>query len=577
MIRMRLLPAMERAIIRISLGLEEWRFKVFKLLFVSVLLISVNTAGIRAAKYPFPEKLDELLRNRIKAADYSGDIKVGNEYIYSRKALPLFYEKRAYMPAWLEDNGSLSKISYDLIKALKDSYVEGLKPSDYHIDKIESLVKYISEKNTRADLSKILVVTDILLTDAFLLYSAHLVSGKVNPETIVSEWIAVKRERDLMEVLEKALEDKNIRRSLAELLPDYREYSRLRDTVKKYGKISDAGGWQKIPPGKTIKPGEADPRIPAIYERLSMEKVFKGKREDVDIYDSILQREVEDFQRRYGLEVTGEIDTPALNAMNVSVGERVKQIRVNLERWRWLPQDLGDSHVIVNIAGFELEVIDDKKKIMDMRVIVGRDYRRTPVFSDRITYLVFNPYWHVPHNIAVQDIIQKVLNDREYLSKQNMKVFQGKGKNAIEIDPGTIEWDKLNADNFPYGLRQEPGPLNALGKVKFMFPNKFNVYLHDTSSPELFVKNIRTFSSGCIRIEKPLELVKYLMNWKGNEMDEMLRVSVDKKVKLPVPVPIHILYWTAWADENGGLNFREDIYKRDDKLYKSLEEDYRKK
>ncbi|MFH1416562.1 MAG: L,D-transpeptidase family protein [Elusimicrobiota bacterium] len=547
-----------------------------KLLFISVLLITVNTAGICAEKYPFMEKLDELLRNRIETADYSGNIKIGNEYIYSRSALPLFYEKRGYKPAWLEDNGSLSKNAHDLIQALKDSYNEGLTPSNYHIDKIESFVKYILEKKTRANLPKVLVEIDILLTDSFLIYSSHLVSGKVNPETIDSEWIAVKRERDLTEVLEKALKDNNIEKSLSELLPDYDGYRGLRDALKKYRKISVDEGWQQIPSGKTIKPGEADPRVPVICERLSIEKDFRGKREDIDIYDEILQREVKEFQKRYGLEVTGEVDAPTLNAMSVSAGERIKQILVNLERWRWLPQELGDSHVIVNIAGFELDVIDDKKKIMDMRVIVGRDYRRTPVFSDRITYLVLNPYWHVPDNIAVQDIIQKVLNDKGYLSKQNMKVFQGLGSEAMEIDPSTIEWDKLNENNFPYRLRQEPGPMNALGKVKFMFPNKFNVYLHDTSSPDLFIKNVRTFSSGCIRIEKPLALARYLMGWKEKELEELLKYNTDKTIKLTRPLPIHILYWTAWVDGNGDLNFREDIYMRDGKLYETLKEEYRK-
>ncbi|MFH1352094.1 MAG: L,D-transpeptidase family protein [bacterium] len=520
------------------------------------------------------DELDELLRNRIESAMYSGVIKIGNEVIYSRKALPQFYEKCAYMPAWIEGDGRLSKNASELIKAVKDSYMEGLNPGDYHIEKIELLTKYITGEKHGTNLPKVLVEIDILLTDVFLIYGSHLLAGKVNPETIDSEWIAVRREQDLTEVLQKALKENNIEKSLAGLLPEHAGYFTLREALSKYRSISEKGGWQKIPAGKVIKQGDIDSRIPVICERLSASGDLKGIREDIDLFDEAIKQSVEKFQERHGLEITGKIDDAAIKAMNVSVTERIRQIEVNLERWRWLPQNLGGKYVLVNIAGFELDVIDDKKKIMNMRIIVGRDYRRTPVFSDQITYLVFNPYWHVPQNIAVQDIIQKALTDPEYLSKQKIRVFQGRGSEAREIDPHTVEWDKLNENNFPYRLRQDPGPHNALGKVKFMFPNKFNVYLHDTSAPELFEKNIRTFSSGCIRIEKALELAEYLLNWSGKEIKEALNPGAGKTVKLKNPVPVHILYWTAWSDDNGKINFREDIYKRDLKLYTALKEKY---
>jgi len=211
---------------------------------------------------------------------------------------------------------------------------------------------------------------------------------------------------------------------------------------------------------------------------------------------------------------------------------------------------------------------------MSMKVIVGKKYRRTPVFSDRMTYLVLSPFWNVPPNIAVKDKLPIIRKDPEYLTREHVRVFQGWGAEAQEIDPLTIDWSKLTPDNFPYRLRQDPGPGNALGSVKFMFPNKFNVYLHGTSSPELFKKNVRTLSSGCIRIEKPLDLAVYLFqddpDWTQQKILAVIEKHEEKTVQLKNPLPVHLQYWTAWVDDNKLVNFREDIYGRDKLLSEAL-------
>jgi len=277
---------------------------------------------------------------------------------------------------------------------------------------------------------------------------------------------------------------------------------------------------------------------------------------------------------RHGLDVDGVVGSATLDALNVPVEKRVRQLIVNMERWRWLPQDLGKRYILVNIADFELDVVENSQPLMTMRVIVGRDYRRTPVFSDNMTYLVLSPYWHVPTAIAVQDILPKIQQEPGYLAKQNIRVFRGWGAETREIDPRTVNWSHVTAANFSYRLRQEPGPMNALGRVKFMFPNKFNVYLHDTPAQELFAKPERTFSSGCIRIEKPIELAEYLLQSDAKWTREKILAVADKRieqtVRLPEPMPIHLLYWTAWADEDRTVQFRADVYARDGKLYEAL-------
>jgi murein L,D-transpeptidase YcbB/YkuD len=294
------------------------------------------------------------------------------------------------------------------------------------------------------------------------------------------------------------------------------------------------------------------------------------------VFDEDLDTGVRHFQRRHGLDVDGVVGPATLSALNASADERVRRIEVNMERWRWLPQDLGRRYVIVNIANFELDVVEAEQEVMTMRVIVGRDYRRTPVFSGKMTYIVLSPYWHVPPSLAVKDILPQVRSDPGYLSRKGFKVFQGWGADTKEIDPGSVDWSKVTGTNFNYRFRQDPGPVNALGRVKFMLPNKFDVYLHDTPSPDLFEKSARAFSSGCIRIEKPIELVEYVLRgdpkWNRDAVLAAIDRRVEQTVQLREPIPVHLLYWTAWVDAAGTVHFRDDIYSRDKLLAEALAE-----
>jgi murein L,D-transpeptidase YcbB/YkuD len=297
---------------------------------------------------------------------------------------------------------------------------------------------------------------------------------------------------------------------------------------------------------------------------------------DSTLYDSLLVEAVKSFQSRHGLDIDGRLGPKTVAAMNVPVSERIDQIRLNLERWRWLPQNFGDKYIIVNIANFELDVYENNESVMDMRIIAGKTYRRTPVFSDQITYIVFSPYWNIPGNIAAKDILPMVGKDIEYLDRMKIKVFSGYGSDLKEIDPAEIDWQNSADFNKKYWLRQEPGRSNLLGGAKFMFPNRFNVYLHDTPARELFGKTSRDFSSGCIRIEKPEELAIYLLKnepkWTPEKIREAMKKGTEQTALLSSPVPVYILYWTAWIGDNGLINFSDDIYKRDRALLKALDE-----
>jgi murein L,D-transpeptidase YcbB/YkuD len=293
-----------------------------------------------------------------------------------------------------------------------------------------------------------------------------------------------------------------------------------------------------------------------------------------DSFDNALEQAVREFQRRHGLEVDGIVGPATLEALDVSVEERVRQIELNMERWRLLPQDLGQRYVLINIPNFELDVVENGKTVMSMRAVVGRPYRHTPVFSARMTYLVLSPYWNIPPGIAIEDVLPLIRKDPNYLAKHNIKVFQGWGAETKEINPKTVDWTRVSAKNFKYRFRQEPGPQNPLGRVKFMFPNEFNVYIHDTPSQELFTKTERCFSSGCIRIEKPIELAEYVLRgdpeWTREKILAEIEKWVEQVVHLPEPIPVHVLYWTAWVDENGTIQFRKDIYGSDERLNEAL-------
>jgi len=546
---------------------------------IAVLWACASTSLQTAPAQSLSDQVSELLRTRIETAGIPPKIAVAEELIHASVMLPRFYEQRTYRPAWSGEDGPLPHVDV-LIKAIGEADREGLRPDDYHLAEIEVTLKEVhqNQENEKPLNPRRLVDLDLLLTDAFLIYGSHLLAGRINPETIDAEWHANRRDADLAQVLQTALNSSQIEEALKSLLPAQPGYANLKQALTRYRGIAAKGGWPIVPNGLNMQKGDRGERVLALRNRLiATSDLDQRPYNNTDLFDDSLEEAVRRFQRRHGLDIDGIVGPLTLAALNVPVEERVCQIEVNMERWRWLPQNLGQRYVLINIANFELDVVENGLLVMTMRVVVGRDYRRTPVFSDKMTYLVLSPYWHVPPKLAIQDKLPLIRKNPDYLVKENIRVFQGWGAETKEIDPTSVDWSKVTAKNFNYRLRQEPGPQNALGRVKFMFPNKFDVYLHDTPSRELFAKTVRTFSSGCIRIEKPIELAEYLLAGDPKRTRAAILAGIDKRVeqtvRLPEPMPIHLLYWTAWADQDGSVQFRNDIYGRDKLLDEALREE----
>lgn len=295
-----------------------------------------------------------------------------------------------------------------------------------------------------------------------------------------------------------------------------------------------------------------------------------------DFFDDTLKNAIVQFQKRHGLEPDGIVGQETMAEINVPIEERIRQIELNLKRWRMIPFNAEDRYIVINIAAFELKVIEGGRPIMKMKVIVGRDYRQTPVFSSEITSITINPYWRVPYSIAVKDILPELRKDPGYLDKKHIKVINSNGKEAFEVSANSINWKNISEIDFNYRLRQEPGPLNALGRLKFNIPNQYGIYLHDTPAQALFKKARRGFSSGCIRLERPVDIAVYLLSndsdWSREKILEAIKSKKTKTIIFKRPIPVHIVYMTAWVSEDGLLNFRQDIYGRDAAPDKTLQQ-----
>lgn len=551
-----------------------------RLLTCLILLLCVRPVladGDPFAESATPER--ERLRHRLESAAGPDELSAGDQPIHCGTTLRRFYLARLYEPAWATDQG-VSSLADSLVAALRCADREGLQPTDYHLAAVMELLTGLRETPflEQAHDPRPLVDLELLLTDAFLLYGSHCLSGRVDPETIDSEWFANRRQADLAQVLQEALVRNDVGGALRGLLPPQPAYGRLRQALKFYRDLADAGGWATIPTGPKLESGVRDVRIPTLRTRLQATGDLAGGAQPADadslLFDASLAEAVLHYQQRHGLEADGVVGKSTLASMNVTAEQRSRQIAVNLERWRWLPQDLGRKHLLVNIANFRLDVMENGLSVLDMAVIVGRTYRRTPVFSADMTYLVFSPAWEVPAKLARLDILPQIQEDPAYLTRKGFRVLQGWGAAEQEIDPETVDWQRLSASDFPYRLRQRPGPENALGGVKFMFPNKFSIYMHDTSSPKLFAETVRTFSSGCIRIGRPVELARYILSDDAKWTEETIRpamgAGVEKTVRVPSPLPVHLLYWTAWVDEDGTVRFLPDIYDRDQRVDAAL-------
>jgi murein L,D-transpeptidase YcbB/YkuD len=497
------------------------------------------------------------------------------EMLLNADLLPGFYRSREYFPAWVDDFG-MTAAGGHLLDLLRSADEHGLCPEDYHLTRIEAVVELAADYRRYGILFDPVYMArlDLLLTDAFLLYAAHLVEGRVDPDEVHEGWRARPRKVDLVWLLSNALTGDRVVPVLADIAPPHPGYLLLREELERYRRISALGGWPGVPAGPVLRAGDTDPRLPWLRLRLlASNDLLEHEVAGGELFDKETAAALVRFQQRHGLHGDGVLGPKTLAALNVSVEARIRQIELNLERWRWLPKDLGDRCVVVNIADFQLAVMEGTQTVMTMPVVVGTAYRKTPVFSARMSHLIFAPYWNVPKTILREDKLPLIKANPGFLREHHFEMVRGEGENMVEVDPASIRWAQMKAENFPGVLRQKPGPWNPLGRVKFMLPNPFDVYLHDTPDKRLFGRDARTFSSGCIRLERPVELATHLLGdsgWSRQMVLEAMAASEPLRVSLGKPLPVHILYWTAWVDEEGRLQFRDDIYLRDLDLDRAL-------
>ncbi len=526
--------------------------------------------SVRAPAAP-AAPLAPLIENRISGWKSPSKVVVGEEQVYAAVLVKNFYKERSFEPAWFHD-GRLMQADA-LVKAVQEAYGDGLTPEYYHLGPIKALAGEAA-KGRLNDTTR-MVDLEMLLTDAFLTLGCHLSGGCVNPVTIESKWFAKQGSVDISSVLKQAMTKRQIRESLAALRPDQGSYGRLKNALARYRGMASRGEWPAVSPGAALKKGTTSDRVVELRKRLiaSSDLEAEGIKEG-PLFDDKLEQAVIAFQKRHGLKADGVVGPAALKVLSVPLKQRIRQIELNMERMRWVFGIHEQRAVVVNIADFELNVVENWKPVLSMKVVVGKPYRRTPIFTSKLTHILINPPWNVPDSIARDEILRLIKKDPNYLVEQNIKVLSGWGPQEKEIDPETLDWSRINARNWVYRLRQEPGPQNPLGRLKFDLPNKYDVYLHDTSSRRLFSQDMRAFSHGCTRVEKPLDLAVYLLKgdpeWTREKLLAAIETGKERRISVPQPLNVHFLYLTAWVDESGVLQFRDDIYKRDNLLDEAL-------
>lgn len=479
----------------------------------------------------------------------------GQELLFPQK-LSRLYDARAHVPVWFED-GELSDQKSEFVAAIADSANHGLTPNRYHLSVIEA--------GLAANPADIWAL-DILLSDAFLAQTGHRANGVVAPQSINPEWFIETDEINTTELLlDTIASSASVWSVLNGVLPVAKEYWALIEERRRIANQPETNTLQ-IPPGGTLRRGSKGERVHLLQQRLLGPDEYDG------VFGAQLERAVIEFQQASALEADGVVGPNTLALLNTNRFDWLDRIDANLERWRWLPRETPDTYVRVNIAAFTLRAIRNGRDELNMDVIVGRPYRRTPVFNNQIRYMVVNPYWNVPTSIAVQDKLPLLRADSIELALQGYE-FRSNGETDYRpVDQ--MDWRNVNRANFRYQLRQRPGPENALGRLKVMLPNSHAVYLHDTPTRELFSHTERLFSSGCIRLQDPDALARWLLETDNSQqldgLTEWLESNETSTVYLKQPVPIYLVYFTAFTDESGNVIYRRDIYERDQAIVTAL-------
>jgi L,D-transpeptidase YcbB len=479
-----------------------------------------------------------------------------------------FYARRDGRPAWI-GAGSAGTPLRDLLQALQRAEAQGLDSADYSIGAVEAL-----RDGSTIDPDS-LAALDIVASAAFLRFGTDLAQGRVAPGAVDTMWAAAPRSIELIEQLVAALDASRVGDVLAQLAPPQAGAENLRAALTRYRGIAARGGWSPVPAGPPLVLGAAGPRIEALRRRLEATGDLSAVAGTV--FDAAVLDAVERAQARFGLDVDGVAGPATLRALNVPIAERIQQLELNLERWRWMPRELGDRYIAVNSAAFTLALVDSGCTVFVASVIAGRVDWPTPITSGTLTDVAFNPRWNIPRSIAVREVLPLVRRDPGYFAREGIHVMSDATENAAELDPASIPWESIQDSTFVYRFWQEPGPRNPLGRIRFSVSNRFGVALHDTPNPERFRLRTRVFSHGCVRVAGAEALAAHVLRavpgWGANSEDSTEAVvsqGIERHVGIPQPIPVYLSYWTAWMDESGTLQFRPDVYGWDAELAAAL-------
>ncbi|MCS7215485.1 MAG: L,D-transpeptidase family protein [Thermodesulfovibrio sp.] len=462
-----------------------------------------------------------------------------------------FYKEFNFQPIWNEKR--IETLKY----LVKNSKYEGLNSKEYEINISNSTIE-----------------NELNLTNTLIKLAYHTYYGRVNPSKVFERWDFPRKKDRVLKVLSDLIKQDKLEEFFEALSPIYKDYKTLKEYLRLYYEIESRDDGDRIELKNKLKPGDIHPLISKIRKRLYLTGYLDSYTES-NLYDEKLEKAIKKFQELHNLESDSIIGKATIKALNMRIKDRILKIRINLEKYRWLPENLEDKYIWINIPSFELDLYESGQILMHSRIVVGKkykeDFRPTPLLFSEIKQIVINPDWHIPYNIAVKDILPKIKKNPEYLINDKIKVFL----NNEEVDPLKIDWTGIDEKNFNFKLVQKAGKKNALGKIKFHMPNNFDIYLHDTPQRKLFLHKVRTFSSGCIRVEKAYHLALLLIenNNKKELNEKKLKEALNSEqtvyINLKNSIPVYILYFTNII-KNSELYFLEDIYEYDKMIAKYL-------
>ena len=559
------------------------------------LLFAALAASINTKPYMPPKVAQKYMEQWLieSARHVAGEVRLKHV-----QAIEPFYLRRDYQPVWM-NSYELTEAGHELLQVLRETAADDWRNYGYELATLER------ETNRLSNIPKQATAVEVLLTDAFITYAQQALNAELLPDTGEGDHPSIRKvaathsgkdiseinEEDIVRLLSDSVRRNELAALVEKLTPSHPGYRKLRKELNRYLSIANSGNWYPLPDEMTISQGERHRLVPHLRWMLSqygdlqkgaLSWLFKDAEErtrapaehetyDLNraefLFDDSLAEALRHFQRRHNLEVSGSLNTQTLTWLNIPPYQMAQKIALNMKRWRHLPSELGERHIMVNMADYRLQLMNGNSAELDMKVIIGNLQRRTPVMAQKISTLELAPTWSVPRRIAVSSLLPKIRRNPGYLDEKGYQVIGRVGGVDQYISPKDINWKKLSASYFPYRLVQKPGEDNALGTIKFLFPNDKDIYLHDTSQPQLFNLDKRALSSGCVRVEKPRLLAEKLLRgqqgWTRNHIDSAIDQNRTTRIRLQDEVPVYLMYWTTWVDEEGSLQVREDVYSRD--------------